>query len=310
MLSDADMKFGYIKNEDGKKEELTEKSYRKFIESNNRKVRKDAFNKLFTTYKNFKNTFASLLAAEVRNNNKIAKIRGYSSALNASLYKNDIPVGIYDNLINAVKKNINPLSKYWKLKKEALGINQLHLYDTYAPIIKETNKKYSEEEAKELLNKSLNVLGEDYIKNLNKAFNEKWIDFCPNDGKRNGAYCTACYNVHPYVLLSYDGSLNNVSTLAHELGHAMHYYYAIDTQEFQDYSYSIFVAEVASQVNQILLSKYLIKNAKDKEEKKYLIDDLICDFKATIYRQTMFADFEKSIHELELNGEILTNEIM
>lgn len=310
LLTDADLKFGTIKNEDGKKVELNERSYHEFIRSVDRNVRKNAFKKLYYTYGNFKNTYASLLAGEVNKNNKIAKIRGYNSAVEAALYVNDIPVEIYQNLINVVKKNTKYETKYWKIKKELLGVSNLHLYDTFAPTIKEVPKKYTIEEAKELLFTSLSVLGDNYIHDLKKAFDEKWIDFCPNEGKRGGAYCTACYNVHPYVLVNYEGSLNNVSTLAHELGHAMHYYYAIANQEYQDYGYSIFVAEVASQVNQILLSKYLIEKTKDIEEKKYLIDDLIQDFKATIYRQTMFADFEYQIHKLDNEGEVLTHENM
>lgn len=309
-LSDADLKFGTIKNENGDKEELNERTYRKFIESIDRKIRKNAFKKLYETYGNFKNTYASLLAGEVNKNNKIAKIRGYNNAVEAALFSNDIPVEIYQNLLKVVKKNANYQSKYWKLKKKMLGVSKLHLYDTYAPTTKEIPKKYTIDEAKKLLFSSLSVLGSNYIQDLKKSFEEKWIDFCPNEGKKGGAYCTACYNVHPYVLVNFDGSLNNVSTLAHELGHAMHYYYAITNQEYQDYHYSIFVAEVASQVNQILLSKYLIENTKNIEEKKYLIDDLIQDFKATIYRQTMFADFEYQIHELEQKGEVLTNEIL
>ncbi len=308
LLKDADMIFGSIKNAEGKKEELNEQTYRKFLESPNRKVRKEAFTKLLKTYGNFKNTYATLLMAEVKNNNKIASIRGYKSALSASLYANDIPEEIYNNLIVAVKQNIEPLSKYWQFKKEALGVSNLHIYDTYTSITSNSIPKYTEKEAQELLTKALSPLKETYIKDLNKAFTEKWIDFCPNAYKRSGAYCTASYNVHPYVLLSFDGSLNSVSTLAHELGHAMHYYYAIQNQPYQDYSYSIFVAEVASQVNQILLSKYLITHTSNKETKKYLIDDLIGDFKATIYRQTMFAEFEKIIHEKDQAGEILTQE--
>lgn len=310
LLTDADMKFGNIKDENGKSIELNEKTYRKMIECSNREVRKNAFEKLFGTYGEFKNTYASLLASEVKKNNKLAEIRGYKSALNKSLYKDDIPDEIYHNLINVVKKNITPLSNFWKLKKEALGVDELHLYDTYASITKDIKHEYTFTEAKALILKALSVLGEDYIKDLSKAFDERWIDYCPNDGKRNGAYCTACYNVHPYVLLSFDGTLNNVSTLAHELGHAMHYYYAIKNQSYQDYGYSIFVAEVASQVNQILLSKYLIEHTSKIEEKKYLIDDLIQDFKSTIYRQTMFANFERDIHELDQKGEILTHENM
>ena len=309
-LTDADMKFGTIKDQFGKKHELNERTYHEFIESNDRVMRKQAFTKLLSTYGDFKNAYASLLASEVNNNNKVAQIRGYQSAREASLYGNEIPVSIYDNLISTVKKNTAPLSKFWKIKKEALGVSKLHLYDTYTALTNTNTKKYTEKEAEELLYQALSVLGNDYICDLKKAFDERWIDFCPNDGKRNGAYCTACYSVHPYVLLSYNGTLENVSTLAHELGHAMHYYYAIKNQSYQDYGYSIFVAEVASQVNQILLSKYLINQTDDIDEKKYLIDDLIRDFKATIYRQTMFADFEATIYNAAQAGEVLTHEYL
>ena len=309
-LTDADMKFGTIRDRFGQRQELNERTYHEFIESNDRSERKQAFTKLLSTYGEFKNTYASLISSEVNNNNKVAQIRGYDSARTASLYGNEIPVSIYDNLISTVKKNIAPLSKFWKIKKEALGVSKLHLYDTYTALTNTNTKKYTEKEAEELLIKALSVLGKDYIHDFKKAFEERWIDFCSNDGKRNGAYCTACYSVHPYVLLSYNGTLENVSTLAHELGHAMHYYYAIQNQSYQDYGYSIFVAEVASQVNQILLSKYLINKTHNIDEKKYLIDDLIRDFKATIYRQTMFADFENTIYEAAQAGEVLTHEYL
>ena len=309
-LTDADMKFGTIKNRNGEKINLNERTYHEFIESTNRKERKVAFTKLFSTYGEFKNTYASLIASEVNNHNKVAQIRGHKSAREASLYGNEIPVEIYDNLIRTVKKHVDPLSRFWKIKKYALGVSSLHLYDTYTALTNGTQKKYTEREAEELLYKALSVLGDTYIDDLKKAFKERWIDFCPNDGKRSGAYCTTCYTVHPYVLLSYTGTLENVSTLAHELGHAMHYYYAMHNQSFEDYGYSIFVAEVASQVNQILLSKYLLNHTTDVEEKKYLLDDLIRDFKATIYRQTMFAEFEAKIHEAAENGEVLTHEYL
>lgn len=307
-LNDADLKFGLIQNEQGKKEEFNEVLYRKLLESANPSIRKKAFSKLLTTYGNFKNTYASLLSNEVQNNNKIAKIKGYESALDAALYQNNIPKNVYLHLIETVKKNIEPLSKYWKLKSNILGI-PLHLYDAFAPIVKEDKKEYSLKEAEELLLNSLSVLGPTYISDLEKAFQEKWIDFCPNKGKRGGAYCVHCYSTHPYVLLNYAGNFDSVSTLAHELGHAMHSYYAMKNQTFQDYEYSIFVAEVASQVNQILLSKYLIAHTKEKTIKMNLIDELIKDFKSTVYRQTMFADFELQIHEKDWHGEVLTNEV-
>lgn len=306
-LTDADLKFGSIEGEDGKEVELSEKTYHSLIASGNRSVRKRAFDRLYEVYSGFKNTYAKLLASEVGKNNKIANIRGFSSALEASLFGNDIPRSIIDNLISTVKKNVEPLSEYWSLKRKLLGIDELHIYDTYAPSSKEVDKKYSFKEAKEVILEALNVLGEDYITNLEKAFDGHWIDSVSNDGKRNGAYCTKCYGVHPYVLLSFDGTLNSVSTLAHELGHAMHDYYAMNSQSYQDYGYSIFVAEVASQVNQILLSRYLIKNSDNRYYKAYLLDDLIQDFKSTIYRQTMFADFEVSIHQKAQDGEVLTH---
>ncbi len=308
LLTDADLKFDKIKNEEGKLEELTEKNYHEFMISTDRNVRRRAFKTLYKTYANFKNTYAALLMGEVKNNNKIALLRGYKSARASSLYHNDIPEDIYVNLIKTVKENVYKLDKFWALKKKILKLKDLHIYDTSTPIIKKVKQKYSEEEAKNLILDALKVLGNDYITNLNKAFNEGWIDYPANIGKRNGAYCTACYNVHPFVLLSFDGTLNSVSTLAHELGHAMHYYYAIKNQSYQDYGYSIFVAEVASQVNQILLSKYLINKTNDIELKKYLLDDLIQDFKATIYRQTMFAEFEYLIHEEDQKGTPLTHE--
>ncbi len=309
-ISDADLKFGKIVNEEGKHVELSEKNYIKFLLNLNRGVRASAFKKLFTTYGNFKNTYAKLLSKEVEKNNKLAELRGYESALSASLFVDDIPKTIFTNLIDTVKKNVSPLSKYWKIKREILGLDELHIYDSFVPITKSCDKTYSEKDAKNLILNALSVLGDDYVSNLNKAFSERWIDFCPNEGKANGGYCTACYLTHPYILINYDGTLNSVSTLAHELGHAMHYYYAIKNQEYQDYEYSIFVAEVASQVNQILVSKYLLENTQDIEMKKYLIDDLIKDFKATIYRQTMFADFENTLHEYAKHGESLTHELI
>lgn len=310
LLTDADMKFPEILDEEENLIELTEKNYPRLIRSNNRRVRSDAFKTLHETFGKFKNTYASLLSNNVANDNRLARLRSYEDALHASLYGNDIPVEIYHNLIDTVKKNVEPLSKFWALKKKILKVDELHIYDTYAPCVAKMTKKYTEEEAKETILAALSPLGKDYIDNLKRAFDEKWIDYPSNEGKRNGAYCTAAYNVHPYVLVNFDGTLTSVSTLAHELGHAMHYYYAIANRTYQDYNYSIFTAEVASQVNQILLSRYLINNSSDVEEKKYLIDDLIQDFKSTIYRQTMFADFELAIHEEENRGTVLTNEML
>lgn len=307
-LSDADLKFGEVEDENGFKVELSEKTYHKLITSSDRTVRKSAFEKLFGVYGNFKNTYAKLLASEVKKNNKLATVKKYDSALEASLDANDIPRSIIDTLIRTVKNNVEPMSNYWNIKRSVLGVDELHIYDTYAPTSKEIDVTYSIEEARNIIVASLSVLGDEYVSKIESAFRERWIDSPANEGKRNGAYCTACYGVHPYVLLSFDGTLNSVSTLIHELGHAMHDYYAMSSQSYQDHGYSIFVAEVASQVNQILLSRYLIDRSKSKEEKIYLIDDLIQDFKSTIYRQTMFADFEVTIHEMDREGVTLTHE--
>lgn len=309
-LTDSDLKFGTILDETGKEVELSEKTYYKLITSPSRETRKRAFDRLFEVYGKFKNTYAKLLASEVDANNKLSTIRGFNSALEASLFENNIPRSIVDNLISVVKKNVSPLSRYWKLKREVLGIEELHLYDANAPTAASCDKTYTFDQARDIICDTLHILGEEYSSALSKAFSEHWIDAPANDGKRNGAYCTKCYGVHPYVLLSFDGTLNSVSTLAHELGHAMHDYFAINNRTYQDHNYSIFVAEVASQVNQILLSLKLIRESKNRDEKIYLLDDLIRDFKATIYRQTMFANFEVDIHDMSKRGETLTHEVL
>ncbi len=309
-LSDADLRFGEIDDEDGKPIEMNEKIYQKLIISPNRKVRKQAFERLLEVYGSFKNTYAKLLASEVGLNNKLATIRHYDSALDAALYVNQIPKGIIENLLTTVKKNTAPLTRYWAFKKELLGVDELHIYDTHASICKKVSKNYSFDEARKAIVDSLQILGKEYVSLLNRAFDEGWIDSIANDGKRNGAYCTKCYGVHPYVLLNFDGTFQSVSTLAHELGHALHDYYAMSNQSYQDHGYSIFVAEVASQVNEILLTRQQIVQSNDREEKLSLLDDLVRDFKTAVYRQTMFADFEVRIHELEKKGQPLTHEVL
>lgn len=308
-LTDSDLKFGNITVED-EIIELTESNYSLYIRHRDRNVRKLAFEMLHETYGKFKNTLAATLKNEVEKNVINAKIRKYPSSLNASLYSSEIDESVYHNLIKGVHNNLNSLYKYWELKKKLLDVDELHIYDTYADTSKNTNKKYTFKEAKELVLKAIKPLGEEYVKDITKSFDEGWIDSCNNEGKRGGAYCTACYSVHPYVLLSYEGSLNDISTLAHELGHAMHYYYACKYQNYQDYSYSIFVAEVASQVNEILLNRYLLDNTNSKEEKIKIIDDLLQKYKSTIFRQTMFAEFELFIHEHAEQGGVLTHQIM
>lgn len=309
-LLDADLTFESIKDENGKKVELTSSNWAKYLESKNRNVRKNAFKKFYKSYINIRNTTTELLASEVKNNNNIAKLRKYDSALSASLESNDVNPQIYNSLINHIHNNLKKTYKYWDLRKKILGVSNLHIYDTYVPMVDANEKEYSFEEAKELVLNALSILGDDYTKVLNEAFDNNWIDVFPTKNKRSGGYCTAVYNSHPYVFLNFDNRYGEVSTVAHELGHAMHYYYSIKNNNYVDYSYSIFVAEVASQVNEIILSDYMIKNSKNKQEKLFVLDELLKRFKASVIRQAMFAEFEKEIHEKEQNGVVLTSEYL
>lgn len=309
-LTDTDMTYGNIIDENGESVELTDSNYNKYIKSNDRRVRKEAFDELYRVYSNFKNTICSTIKGNIEANTSIAKIRGYESAIEASLFSDNIDVSVYNNLIDTVSNNLSSLFKYYDLKKKILGLDEMHLYDTYVSIINEKPREYTFDEAKELVKKALSVLGDKYINDLNNAFTEKWIDIYNNKGKRGGAYSGGSYDTYPYVLLNFEGTLNDVSTLAHELGHSMHSYYSRLNNSYQDSNYKIFVAEVASTVNELLLSKYLLKNTSDKREKLIILNNLLDLFKATIFRQTMFAEFEKNIYEKHEKGEILTAELL
>lgn len=309
-LSDTDLKFGVVLDDSGKKVELTEKSYNKLVTSSNKSVRKNAFERLYETYGKFSNTFAKLLGSEVTNKNRLANLRGFAGLREESLYIDEIPLEIYDNLIKITHKNIFRLKKYWTLRKEALGLKELHLYDLRVDLIDKVNQVYTKEEAEDLIVKALNPLGEEYSEILKKAFRERWIDIADNDNKRNGAYCTTCYDVHPFVLSSFDNTLESVFALTHELGHAVHEYYSSKNQKYQNSYPSIFVAEVASQINEIFLNMYLIQNSKDEKFKINLLDKLIANFRNAVYHQTMFAEFEKNIHDLDRKGISLTKETL
>lgn len=309
-LTDTDMTYGNIIDANGESVELTDSNYNKYIKSNDRRVRKEAFDELYRVYSNFKNTICSTIKGNIEANTSIAKIRGYNSAIEASLFSDNIDVSVYNNLIDTVSNNLSSLFKYYDLKKKILGLDEMHLYDTYVSIINEKPREYTFDEAKELVKKALSVLGDKYINDLNNAFTEKWIDIYNNRGKRGGAYSGGSYDTYPYVLLNFEGTLNDVSTLAHELGHSMHSYYSRLNNSYQDSNYKIFVAEVASTVNELLLSKYLLKNTSDKREKLIILNNLLDLFKATIFRQTMFAEFEKNIYEKHEKGEILTAELL
>ncbi len=309
-LTDADLTFGRIVDEEGNEVELTDSNYSKYISSKNRQVRKDAFDLMYKTYSSYKNTITSTYNGDIDTNIALAKIRNYNSAREASLFADNVTTDIYDNLIDTVSKNLNVLYKYYDLKKEILKLDELHLYDIYADLIKVETDTYEFEDAKDLVLKSLSILGNEYTDTLKKAFNERWIDIYNNKGKRSGAYSSGFYDTNPYILLNYEKQLRDVSTLAHELGHSMHTYYSCQNNPYQYSSYSIFVAEVASTVNELLLNKYMLKNSNKKEEKLYILNRLMELFKGTIFRQTMFAEFERDMYEKRENKEALTNDIL
>ena len=264
-LTDSDFDYDYITDENGKEVKFNESNYSIFIKSKDRNVRKKAFEMLHEKYASYKRTITSTYKGEVETNVVTAKIRNYDSAIKASLYQDNIDESVYNNLIKVVNNNLDVLYKYYDVKKNILNLDELHMYDTYVNIIKESNKKYSFDEAKEIVINALSVLGDEYNSILNKAFEEKWIDIFHSKGKRSGAYPSGNYDVNPYVLLNYEGTLNDVSTLAHELGHSMHTYFSCHNNPYQYSSYRIFVAEVASTVNELLLANHMLKNSNNEE---------------------------------------------
>lgn len=308
MLMDADMRFGNIQDEQGHEVELTQSNYSVYLRSNDRRVRKDAFEKMNQVFGGFKNTLASTLESTIKCNSTTARLKNFDSSLEFSLFKNNIPATLYHNLISVVHNNLESLYKYFNIKKNKLGLKEFHLYDGYVSTVSNITKKYSFEEGKQLVINALSILGEDYIETLKKSFTERWIDIYPNRGKTSGAYSSGTYDTKPFVLLNYTGSYNDVSTLAHELGHSMHSYLANKNNEYTNASYSIFLAEIASTVNELLLSYYMEEHASTKEEKLAILNERLDTFKATIYRQTMFAEFELYMHDEVDKGEVLTAE--
>ena len=312
LLKDSDITFGNIHDEKGNTVELTCSNYSVFIESENREVRKEAFITLYKTYKQFINTFASTLSGNIKENITIAKLKKFNSTIEWCLYPDEVDISVYNNLISTVNNNMTILYKYYDLKKEVLKLNELHLYDIYTPIVDNYTKKYSFEEAKETVLKALSILGDDYINILKQGINNRWIDVYPTKNKRTGGYSGGCYDTNPYILLNYQDKYNDMSTLAHEAGHSMHSYYTRHNNPYQYGDYSIFVAEVASTVNELLLAKYLLKTSENKKEKQFILDNLMTLFKSTIYRQTMFAEFEQDIYndaekDIPLTADYLSN---
>ena len=308
-LTDSDLTFGNIVV-DGKRVEFTESNYSTFIESNDRKVRQKAFNILFKNYQKYIHTIANTFRFHVETASKLAKLKHYESSLAASLFQENIDIKVYENLIKTVRKNLSTLYDYYNLKKEVLGLDKLHLYDIYANMVSDIDVKYTFDEAKNIVLDALGILGTDYQKKLTKAFNNRFIDIYNNKGKRSGAYSSGFYDTPPYILLNYEGGYSDLTTLAHELGHSMHTMYSCENNPYNTSSYQIFVAEVASTVNELLLLKYLLKKTDSKKEKLFLLNKLLELFKGTIFRQTMFAEFEKNMYESHEKGIVLTPEYL
>ncbi|ABK60719.1 oligoendopeptidase F [Clostridium novyi] len=308
ILTNADMTFPTIKDENGNKVELTEGNYSIFIKSKDRRVRKEAFEALFNTYYKFKNTLATSLTSSIKNFSFLAKKRNYNSSIESSLEPNDIPVEVYDNVIKTINDNLDSLHRYVKVKKELLGLDEIHMYDLYVPVI-DTPKEHIEfSKAVDMVNNALKPLGEEYLNIFNSGIKNRWIDIYENKGKRKGAYSWGTYDTMPYVLLNYNHELNDVSTLAHEMGHSIHSYYSRKEQPYIYANYTLFCAEVASTVNENLLINYLIKKETDKDKRLYLINTQLEQIRTTVFRQVMFAEFEKITHEKIDAGHPLTSE--
>lgn len=310
MLAHADIKFPELTGEDGKTITLSEGRYRSLIMSSDRRVRKDAFTGLFGTYNDFHNTFAATLAGNVKKSIFYARIRKYNSTLESALSEGNIPLTVYTSLIDTVNKNLAPLHRYVTLKKKALQLDSIHMYDLYTPLAKEVNFDIAYADGQKLVRDALAPLGPEYANILNKGLVSGWIDVYENKGKQTGAYSWGVYSVHPFVLLNYNDRLEDVSTLAHEMGHAIHSHYSQANQPFSKSQYTIFTAEVASTTNEILLNDYLLKNTTDKQKKLYLINQYLEMVRATVYRQTMFAEFEKDIYDKAESGETLTADLL
>ena len=305
-FNNADLTFGEIKDADGTAVTVTNGNYTVLLKNRDRRVRKDAFHAIYGAYEAHKNTLAATMDANTMSQRFFASARKYTSSRAMALDGAHIPEQVYDELIEAVHEGLPLMYRYMQIRKQVMAVDELHMYDVYVPLTKSFEKKYTFEEAKALVKDALSVMGEEYVSLLQEGFDNGWIDVCENEGKRSGAYSWGSYDSHPYVLLNYHGSLSDVFILAHEMGHAIHSYYSHKNQPYVYAGYHIFVAEVASICNEMLLVQYLIGKAKDAEEKKYLINYLLEQFRTTLYRQTMFAEFEVKAHGLKAEGQTLT----
>lgn len=306
MLNNADLTFPLVTDPDGNEVRLTHGNYIKMLESSNRTVREQAFKAMYETYGNFKNTFASTLIGQVKRDNVNARIRNYDSARHAAMAANFIPENVYDQLIATINKNLPLLHRYVALRKKVLGVDELHMYDLFTPLVPEVEMPMPYEKAEEILVDSLAPLGEEYQAIVKEGLANRWVDVMENKGKRSGAYSSGAYGTNPYILMNWQDNVNNLFTLTHEFGHSVHSYYTRKTQPYIYGDYSIFVAEVASTCNEELLNDYLLKTVTDDQQRIYLLNLWLDGFRSTVFRQTMFAEFELMIHKADQQGEALT----
>lgn len=306
MLESVDMTFPSITDEEGKEVTLTHGNFGVYRESSDERVRRESFEKYFGEFKKYINTFAAMYAGSVKTDTYLSNVRGYKDPCEKALFSGNIPVSVYDSLCEAVHSGLDTMKKYLKLRKEALGLEELHMYDLYCPIVDSIDMKVTFDEAKDLVKKATKPLGEEYQKLLDRAYAENWMDVYENKGKTTGAFSCGVFGVHPYVLLNYTDTLDDAYTMAHELGHSMHSYFSDTTQDYANHNYRIMVAEVASTVNEVLLTKYLLSTETDKKRRAYILNHFLEGFRTTIFRQTLFAEFERRAHEMYMAGQPLT----
>jgi len=305
-----DLSFPEIEGENGEKIVAGEVNYRRMLNSYNREVRERFFKGLLGTYGSHINSLASTLAGNIKHEMYLARTRKYASAREMNLHHNYIPLQVYDTLIETVRQNVKHLHNYLELRRQTLGYEDLHFYDLFTPLVPGIEKNYTFEEAKDTVLKALSVLGDSYIQDLQQAFSQRWIDVYPNKGKISGAYANGIYNLHPYTLLNFTGTMEDIFTMAHELGHVMHNYYSNKNQPYVDSDYVIFTAEVASTVNEYLLYRYLLERAASQAERSHLLSTHLDSVRSTLYRQAFFADFEMQVHGMADEEQPLTPEAL
>lgn len=307
-LTNVDMKFGSIKDEDNNMIELTNSNYSNFLKHKDRNIRKEAFSKFYGTFGKFTTTLSGLYSSHLETGNLLSNIRKYDSVLHGDLFSDNLPIDVYSNLINTINSKLDTLHRYYKVKKEMLGFEEFHIYDISAPLTKESSKKYSYEDAKHLILDIFKSMGEDYIEVLNKAFDERWIDVYSNKGKKAGAFSSGIYDSYPYVLVNFEEKLDDVSTIAHELGHSVHTYFSKNNNSYMYYDYSLFIAEVASLTNEIIFNSKMIEREEDNNIKLQIINNLLRLFNSNLFDATLMAEFELDVHKKVENGNVLTSD--